>query len=61
MTLSQRFTSALTADNQTTISIMEIKATLNRVTITDGYLLLYHLPSIIKAIETLHRKAIYAA
>lgn len=61
MTISPRITVCMTEDGSRTISILEIKALLNRITITDGYLLLYYLPNIIKAIETLHRRAVYAA
>jgi hypothetical protein len=61
ITLNERVYVCLTTDGQGTVSALEIRATLNRVAVTEGYLILFHLPQVIKAIETLHRKAIYRA
>jgi hypothetical protein len=59
--ITARRTDHSTPDHNRYVNVLEIKVTMNRVTISDGYLILFFAPQIIKAIETLHRKAVYVA
>jgi hypothetical protein len=66
--ITGRYTTTFIEDKDTentptsrNVNILEIKLSLDRLLIKNGYLLLHYLPEITRAIETLHRKALYVS